>query len=87
MARITVKDIIELINPDHIYTDEKVQICRPDEDYECFDELLVTSPILIPLYSATVKTIEMIDKDILRINPDWSTVSFYECEEVDNGKP
>lgn len=63
---------------------EKIQICRPNSSWNCFDEVGTGSPLLIPLGDSKIKEIEAISKGVIRVSIDWDGI--YPEEEVTNGR-
>ena len=54
----------------------KIQICRPNSDWEDWDEVLAGSVLLLPLYNAKVKEIGAVDEDIIRVDIEWDEKIF-----------
>lgn len=50
---------------------EKIQICRPNSDWDDCDEVFAGSVLLLPLYNAEVKEIGAVDENIIRVDIEW----------------
>lgn len=70
--KITLIQILKLIDPD-LDSDEVVQIVRPNDGYDVFDTLAISSPLLIPFYDVHVTSIAGMGKDIIRVTLDWDS--------------
>ena len=62
---------------------KKIQICRPNENWEDCDEVSTCSAILIPFYGFTVKEIGAIDEDVIRVDLEWDEKVFKWGKEND----
>lgn len=51
---------------------DRVQICKPDSDWEDFDEVLSSSALLCPFGNAEVKCIGAIRENVIRVEIDWT---------------
>lgn len=50
---------------------QKIQICRPNANWEDYDEVMSGSVLLLPLYNAKVLEIGAIDENVLRVDIEW----------------
>ena len=76
--KITLKQLLELIDPDFINADwfdnvETLQIVRPNDGWDIYDEIRISSPLLIPFYNNVVKSIQAIKENVIRIELDYSS--------------
>jgi hypothetical protein len=74
--KITLKQLLELIDPDFINADwfdnvETLQIVRPNDGWDIYDEIRISSPLLIPFYNNVVKSIQAIKENVIRIELDY----------------
>ena len=81
----------ELVNAIGSSDSEKIQICRPNNSRNCFDEVNTGSPLLIPLGGSKIKELEAISKGVIRVSIDWKGIypeidwdGIYPEEEVAN---
>lgn len=51
---------------------ERIQICRPDSDWEDFDEVSSSSALLCPFGNAEVRCIGAIRENVIRVEIDWT---------------
>ncbi len=76
-------ELIDVIDYNRDSTLERLQICRPDSEWEDFDECLAGSALLIPLYHQTVRCIEAICENVIRVDIDWTGITHnWEREEA-----
>ena len=55
---------------------QKIQICRPNSDWEDWEEVLAGSVLLLPLYNAKVKDIGAAGENIIRVDIEWDKKIF-----------
>ena len=55
---------------------QKIQICRPNSNWEDCDEVLAGSVLLLPLYNAKVNVIGAVGEDIIRVDIEWDEKIF-----------
>lgn len=72
--KITLNDLLDLLDYNRESTTERIQICRPDADWDDYDELGTCSPILEPLLDAEVNEIGAISEGVTRVDIDWDSV-------------
>lgn len=70
-SRITLCQLLDVIDPHRESEIEKIQICRPNENWEDFDEVLSCSSLLVPLYNAEITELSAIGEATIRVNIDW----------------
>ena len=70
---ITLDDLLDLIDYNRESTAERIQIVGPDDDWDTYDEVRISSTILFHLGSAKVSEIEAVGNDVIRVGIDWST--------------
>ena len=63
--------LLDAIDYNRESTREKLQICRPDSDWDEYDEVLTSSSLLLPFYELEVEEIEAIDEDVIRVSLEW----------------
>lgn len=51
---------------------ERIQICKPDSDWDDFDEVSSSSSLLVPFGNAKVKCIGAIAENVIRVEIDWT---------------
>ena len=73
--KITLDDLLDLIDYNRESTTERIQICGPDDDWDDYDELRTSSSLLFHIGRAKVSEIEAVSKDVIRVGLDWSTLS------------
>ena len=71
---MTLGELIDVIDNDRESELDKIQICRPHENWEDYDEVIASSALLVPLYDCKVKTIEAIEEYTIRVDIDWEHV-------------
>lgn len=71
---MTLGELIDVIDYHREYEHDKIQICRPHENWEDFDEVITSSALLVPLYDCKVKAIEAIEEYTIRVDIDWEPV-------------
>ena len=82
---MTLKDLLDAIDPNRESTEEAIQLCRYDGEWDDFDEVVVSSLLLLPLYTAKVDEIQAINENIIRVAIDWDELNerthLYEWEK------
>ena len=81
MKRIKLKQLLDVLDYDRESETEKIQICRPNEDWDNVDEVSTASGLLLPLYEAEILCMEAVDKDIIRIEIDWDKLDLYRWDD------
>ena len=81
MKRIKLKQLLDVLDYDRESETEKIQICRPNEDWDNVDEVSTASGLLLPLYEAEILCMEAVDKDIIRIEIDWDKLDLYHWDD------
>lgn len=74
---IKLHQLLDAIDYNRETTLEKIQVCKPNSDWEEYDEVLASSALLLPLYQAEVTTIQAIEEDVIRIDIDWASLNLY----------
>jgi hypothetical protein len=69
---ITLNDLLDLIDYNRESETEKIQICRPDSDWDDCDEVGTSSALLCPFGNAEVKCIGAVDENVIRVDIDWT---------------
>lgn len=52
-------------------SDEKIQICRPDGNWEDYDTFNAGSKLLKPFYDLEVSCLSAIETDVIRVDLDF----------------
>ena len=52
-------------------SDEKIQVCRPDGNWEDYDTFNAGSGLLKPFYNLRVKCLSAIETDVIRVDLDF----------------
>lgn len=68
--KITVKELVYLIDR-YRESDERIQIIRYGEDFDCYDEVGTNSNYLDLIGNLEVISISAIDEDTFRIDVNW----------------
>lgn len=76
-ANVKLKQLLDLIDYNRESETEKLQICRPDSNWDDCDEVSTGSALLLPFYEAEITDIEAIDKDVIRVNIDWCALNVF----------
>ena len=76
-TQVKLKQLLDLIDYNRESTTERLQICRPNSDWDDCDDVATGSALLLPLYEAVVKEIEAIEYDVIRISIDWDALNLY----------
>lgn len=63
-------DLLMAIGAD-VESDEKIQICHPDRNWEDYDEFNADSKLLKPFYDLKVKSLSAINTDVIRVDLDF----------------
>lgn len=71
---MTLSDLLDVIDFHRESEIERVQICRPSENWEYYDECSTSSALLVPFYDCEVKCIGAIEADVIRVDLDWSAI-------------
>ena len=61
---------------------EKLQIVRPDGDWDDVDEVGTSSALLCPFGNAKVKEIGAVDENVIRVSIDWTGLLTLKPEEA-----
>ena len=69
--RITLGELLDLFDYERT-SGMLIQICDEVGDWDAYDELSIGSQLLYPLEQCKVLEVGAIEKDILRVNIDWS---------------
>ncbi len=80
--RIKLKQLLDAMDYNRESTTEKVQICRPNEGWDDYDEVAICSAILLPMYEAEITCMEAIDKDVIRIDIDWEKLDVFDWDKA-----
>lgn len=64
-------ELLNVIDYNRESTVEKIQICRPDGNWDDCDEVSSSSALLIPLYQCKVTCLEAIEQNVIRIDIEW----------------
>lgn len=63
--------LLDLIDYNRDSENEMIQICRPGGNWDEYDEILVSSALLLPLYKAEVMEMAAIETDVIRVDIKW----------------
>lgn len=69
---MTLNELLDVIDYNRDSTTEKIQICKPDSDWDDCDEVATSSALLCPFGNAKVKVIGAVDEDVIRVEIDWT---------------
>ena len=70
---MTLKELVSAIGSSNL---EKIQICRPNSSWNCFDEVDTSSPLLGFLGNPQIKELEAISRGVIRVSIDWDEVPY-----------
>jgi len=73
--RIKLQQLIDAIDPNRDSNGEMIQVVRPTDDWDDYDQIETSSPLLIPFYEAEICEISMEAKDVIRISIDWELLN------------
>ena len=79
--RIKLRQLVDAIDPNRVSDCKKLEIVRPEADWDDVDKIKISSPLLIPFYEAEISVIGMEAKDTLRILIDWDAFNKLICNE------
>ena len=69
---MTLNELLDVIDYNRDSTTEKIQICKPDSDWDDCDEVATSSALLCPFGNARVKEIGAVDENVIRVSIDWT---------------
>lgn len=69
---MTLGELLDAIDYDREYVNEKIQIIAPDGDWDDFDEVSTSSYLLEYIEGKTVKCMAAICAKVIRVELDWS---------------
>ena len=69
---MTLNELLDVIDYNRDSTIEKIQICRPDSDWDDCDEVLTSSALLCPFGNAKIRCIGAVDENVIRVEIDWT---------------
>lgn len=80
---MTLNELLDVIDYNRESTYEKIQICRPDSNWDDCDEVLTSSALLCPFGDANVNEIGAVGENIIRVDIDWTGPFTLKKEEDD----
>ena len=75
--RVTVRDLLDLIDYNRESDIEKIEVCREGGDWNVYDTVSTVSALLIPINFAPIKCMEATDRNTIRIDIDWDVLDVY----------
>ena len=78
--------LLDLIDYNRDSENEMIQICCPGGSWDEYDEILVSSALLLPLYKAEVIEMAAIEKDVIRVDIKWDDLELYSWDNVEKGE-
>lgn len=63
-------DLLTAIGAD-VESDEKIQVCHPGRNWENYDEFNAGSKLLKPFYDLKIKSLSVINTDVIRVDLDF----------------
>lgn len=69
---MTLNELLDVIDYNRDSTIDKIQICRPNADWDDCDEVLTSSALLFPFGNAKVKCVGAVAEDVIRVEIDWT---------------
>lgn len=75
--KVKLKHLLDLIDYNRESPNERIQVVKPNSDWDEIDEVGTASALLLPLYEAEIKCIEAVEKDIIRVDIDWDKLNLY----------
>lgn len=69
---MTLNELLDVIDYNRDSELEKVQICRPDSDWDDCDEVGTNCALLCPFGNARVKCIGAVAENVIRVEIDWT---------------
>lgn len=69
---MTLNELLDVIDYNRESELERIQICKPDSDWEDFDEVVSSSALLRPFGNAKVRCIGAIAENVIRVEIDWT---------------
>lgn len=69
---MTLNELLDVIDYNRELSTQKIQLCRPNADWDDYDEVAISSALLCPFGNAKVKEIGAIEADVIRVDIDWA---------------
>lgn len=70
-----VKDLLDAIDYNRESDHEIIEICRCGGEWCDVDEVVTSSTLLLPLYTANIKCMEATAANVIRIEIDWDELN------------
>lgn len=80
-GKVTLRQLVELIDPNKDQSGEKIQLVGPGGDWDEYDTISACSKLLEPLYGAEVAEIWAFQKSVVRVRIDWQSATGRSLEE------
>ena len=80
---MTLNELLDVIDYNRESEYEKIQICRPDANWDDCDEVLTSSALLCPFGNAKVNSIGAVNENVIRVDIDWTGLFTLKKEEAD----
>lgn len=80
---MTLNELLDVYDYNRESKTEYIQICRPDGNWDDFDEVLTSSALLCPFGNAKVECIGAVAENCIRVDIDWTGLFTLKKEEDD----
>lgn len=69
---MTLNELLDVVDYNRESEKERIQICRPDANWDEYDEVVTGSALLCPFGNAKVLELGAIKEDVIRVAIDWT---------------
>lgn len=74
---VKLKQLLDLIDYERESTIDRLEICRPNSNWDDCDEVSTASALLLPLYEAEIIAMEAVEPNVIRLEIDWDALNLY----------
>lgn len=78
---VKVKDLINLIDYNRESERDLIEVCRMSGDWEDYDTMCTSSPLLFPIYEAPIECMGAIKENTIRIDIDWNALDMHRWDD------
>lgn len=84
---MTLNELLDVIDYNRDSETEKLQIVRPDGDWDDVDEVGTNSALLCPFGNAKVREIGVVCENVIRVGIDWTGLFTLKLKGTQDERP
>jgi hypothetical protein len=69
---MTLNELLDVYDYNRESETQYIQICRPNSNWDDYDQVLTSSALLCPFGNAEVNEIGAVGEDVIRVDIDWT---------------